>query len=181
MERKISEEEVSQTIDLSELLGREPSLEEKIEFADAFRNEVIDRTQSGKNINNRNFKGYTEDYADFKGSNQVDLTLFGDMLNAIDTDISGNNVSIKITDTEQATKAFAHITGYKGHPTIPNGKYKRDFFGLNRKDAERLAKQIARVTNDTSLIDILGTAPPPTTPQAINVRQILSTIGLLGD
>lgn len=182
MERGLSKEELKQTIDLADLLGREPSRMEVIEFADAFKNEVIDRTQSGKNLNNRNFKQYSKDYAEFKGvsRNDVDLTLFGDMLESLKTEVNGSRVTLKIDDSAQAAKAFGHVSGYEGHPTIKDGP-KRDFFGLNRKDAERLANQISRVTRDTTLIDILGTTPLPDQDQGVNISQILSTIGLLGD
>ena len=98
MSRTIEENNISQTINLREVYGRTPTIEEKVEFADLARNEIIDRTQNGKNIDGRRFPQYTEDYAEFKGvsRNDVDLTLFGDMLNSIETEISGDNVIIKI-------------------------------------------------------------------------------------
>ena len=102
------------------------------------------------------------------------------MLESLKTEVDGSRVTLKIDDSEQAAKAFGHVSGYEGHPTIKDGP-KRDFFGLHRKDAERLANQISRVTRDTTLIDILGSAPLPDQDQGVNISQILSTIGLLGD
>lgn len=183
MSRTIEENKIEQVINLREVYGREPTIDEKVEFLDMARNEIIDRTQQGRDINGRRFKNYTKDYAEFKGvdRNDVDLTLFGTMLNSIDTEIQGDNVVIKMAD-DQTGKAHGNITGSYGQPTGNNAKA-RDFFGLNRKDIDRLAKQVEVVRETPGLIDLLGTAPIPTlnAQESINISQILRTIGLFGD
>lgn len=179
MDRKIEKSEVSQTINLREIYGRSPTLEEKFEFADMVKNEIIDRTQQGKNINGRDFSQYSPEYAEFKGVSRddVDLTFFGDMLQSIQTEVSGDNVTVKISDNEQAIKAFAHVTGYEGHPTIKNGP-KRDFFGVTNQRAKELAEQVKVVQETPGLLDILGAAPTPDIPAGLSISQILAQIGL---
>lgn len=177
MKRKITESEVYQEIDLSEIYGRNPTIEELVEFADMAKNEIIDRTQGGRDINGERFPKYTKDYADFKGVSRsdVDLTLFGEMLNSIDTQIRGSRVFISM-DQDQAAKAHGNITGSYGKDS-PNSEKARDFFGLRDDDAKKIADKAKVISNDQTLLDILGTAPIPDAPEAINITQILSAIG----
>lgn len=182
--RIISKDRIEQEIDLADLLGRRPTIEEKIEFADALRNEVIDRTQQGRDVHNKPFERYTEAYADFKGvsENDVDLTLFGLMLGGMETEIRGDSVVLKM-ESRQAPKAHGNITGSYGQPS-PNNDKARDFFGMRYSDAQKLANQIKRVTEQDDLMAILGSAPPPNTItpfEALDIAAILSTIGLFGD
>lgn len=187
MSRTIEQDKIEQVINLRDVYGREPTIDEKVEFLDMARNEIVDRTQQGKNINGRKFSTtapYNKDYAEFKGVgvNDVDLTLFGEMLSSIETEISGDNVIIRMAD-DQAPKAHGNITGSYGRPS-PDPSKARDFFGLNPKDIDRLAKQVEVVRDTPNLLDILGSAPAPdimTPTQALDIAAILSNIGLFGD
>lgn len=138
-----SQQKIAQKIDLEDILGREPTPIERDRFIQEAIEFMISRTQSGEDRNGKEFKAYTKDYADFKGVSRgdVDLTLFGDMLLSIQGENLGSEVEIKI-EGEEAAKAYGHITGFKGHPTIPNGKYKRDFFGLSEDEARFIAEGI---------------------------------------
>lgn len=178
MRRTITEQRVFQEIDLADLYGRDPTTEELVEFADAAKNEIIDRTQQGRDIDGRPFASYEPEYAEFKGvsTNDVDLTLFGDMLDSIDAQIRGSRVFISVSP-EEAAKAHGNITGSYGQDS-PNPNKARDFFGLTERDARDLARQVQRVANDETFLDILGTAPIPDAPEALNISEILSTIGL---
>lgn len=51
----------------------------------------------------------------------------GDLRDAIEARIKGNFIDVGVFDEDQAPKAYAHNTGYKGHEHIPNGKYFRQF------------------------------------------------------
>ena len=141
--RELSTNLITQVIDLSEAIGREPTAQEAADFIAAAKERIIERTQSGVNVNGGKFKQYTPEYANFKGVGRgdVDLTFFGDMLDALDGFIDDEKVVITIAG-EQAAKAYGHITGFEGHPTIPNGKYKRDFFGLNGKEIDDIANSV---------------------------------------
>ena len=167
MKRKLSQSEIYQEINLGDLLGRTPTRDEAQAFAQEAIERIIERSQSGTDVNGKQFKEYTKEYAEEKGVSRgdVDMTLFGDMLLSIDSRISGDRVRIEIPSSESA-KAYGHITGFKGHPTIPQGKYKRDFFGLSRNEAEQIAESV----KDQSF-----------TPDELNISDILSRIGLLAE
>lgn len=152
---KLSQEKISQKVDLEELLGRVPTPTEREAFIEAAKELIIERTQSNSDINGRSFKDYTEGYARNKGVSQgdVDLTLFGDMLMSIDGSGRGDTVDLFIEGNE-AKKAYAHMTGYKGHPTIPQGKYTRKFFGLKEDEAENIAQAIKEFDNISDLRNV---------------------------
>jgi len=167
LKRKLSQSEIYQEINLGDLLGRTPTRDEAQAFAQEAIERIIERSQSGTDVNGKQFKEYTKEYAEEKGVSRgdVDMTLFGDMLLSIDSRISGDRIRIEIPSSESA-KAYGHITGFKGHPTIPQGKYKRDFFGLSRNEAEQIAESV----KDQSF-----------TPDELNISDILSRIGLLAE
>jgi len=169
---KLSETEVFQKIDLSELLDRDPTPGEAASFIEQATEFMIFRSQSGSDVNGKSFKQYSENYADFKGVSRsdVDMTLFGDMLSSIDGFQENENVVLSIGG-EQAVKAYAHMTGFKGHPTIKNGP-KREFFGLTEKDAKEIADAIKEDIEEPSE-DASGFAPP-----SFTVDEILSLIGV---
>src|SRR6056297_2261672 len=185
----ISISNVSQSIDLSEIYGRAPTETEKQEFAELARDLVIDRTQSSTKRGGGKFKEYSEAYADFKGSDQVDLTLFGDMLEAVDARTTGNGVELFIDPNDELNtkKAFNHHTG--DSPGMPA----RPFFGLEREEAEELANQVKRVIDEPGLIETVGSASAfqaqgldiasvfDTGFNDSDIASILSQIGLLND
>jgi hypothetical protein len=146
MKRKVSEELVSQTINLKDLIGdvaNEPSIKEA--FAQAAIDKIVERTQSGRDVNGNLFAPYSKLYKEslafnvFGKSNKVNLTLTGSMLSSINPDTDTSNIKLQIDDSTEAAKAYGHITGFKGHPTIKNAK-PRDFFGLTEKELKQIAK-----------------------------------------
>jgi hypothetical protein len=159
MERRLSENRVSLSINLREIYGRRPTAFEKREFAELARDLIIDRTQSGKDFDGQGFPAYKADYAEFKGvsRNSVDLTLFGDMLNSIDYRTTENGVEIFIDDDKQAAKAHGHITGFEKHSIISKAKgynkkdYQRDFFGITKDEARDIAEQVRVVESEPVL------------------------------
>ncbi len=138
MRRKISKDEISQSIDLKKYLGKNPSKEQKNLFFDLFVNKMVERTTSGNDIDGKKFEKYSEKYAEQKGVdiNSVDLVLDGNMLGDIERDTSakGSRVKIKI-DENDLLKSFNHSVG----DTLP----KRDFFGF--KDDEEIKDIIKQV------------------------------------
>lgn len=138
---KFSLTEVSQEINLAELLGRLPTDTEKEAFISEAINLIIERTQSGVDRNGKTFKPYSKDYANFKGvsTSDVDLTLMGDMLSAVDGTSEGDNVVLLINDTTETLKAYNHNVG----DTLP----KRAFFGITQDEAELIAAKIEEAPN----------------------------------
>jgi len=131
--------EISQTIDLSEFLGRRPTATEKQRFADLAIEKINQRTLDGQDLDGNSFARYSEEYAAKKGVSvdSVDLFLEGDMLDSIGRRKSKERTStvfLQMKKGLQTKKAFNHDTG----DTLP----KREFFGLTRDEASSIAESI---------------------------------------
>jgi hypothetical protein len=161
MKPKLSLSEVSQEIDLSEVLGRTPTDVEAREFLDQAIDLIIERTQSGVDINGRDFVRYSEDYAEFKGVSRgdVDMTLTSAMLAGINGEADGTRVKIFV-EPDQVPKAFNHCKG----DTLP----RRNFFGLNTEEIETIASS-------------LGVANVFEQRQQLNISEIIRNIGFAVD
>lgn len=88
----------------------------------------------GSRARTRHFPAYTKEYEKFKGQKNVDLTLSGDMLDAL-TVISHKKGSILIgfeNGTKENDKAEGNILGSYGR--APNPRKARNFLGLTASD-----------------------------------------------
>lgn len=147
---------VELAIDLSDLFGVD-SIDEALAMsigADLVER-IVDITESGRSPKGASFKKYDEDYIESeefkaagKSSSEVNLTLYGDMLAQLEPiRVEGGRVILGWNDTTQQKKAYAHMTGFKGHPTIKNGP-RREFLavtqGMLDDIRERYIDQIKR-------------------------------------
>lgn len=99
--------------------------------------EVITQVEAGHSPvkGGGDFAPLTKNYANAQkgGDTNPNLDLNGDMLNSLVADVvkgSRNKIKIGIFDENQAIKAYAHNTGFKGHPNPKlshNPKTKRQF------------------------------------------------------
>lgn len=130
----ISKSEMSQEIDAEELFGQDIPLSVKEEFAERAIEMIINRTQSGKSIHGRNFKKYSEAYAEKKGVgvNDVDLTLNFDMLSSL-SDESSTKIRLSV-DESQTEKGFNHHVG----DTLP----RRTWFGINKGETKTIVNEL---------------------------------------
>lgn len=150
---KLSESEVSQTVDLKELFG--PSLEGNEglaqTIAQAMIDKIIERTESGKDINGKAFKPYSKMYKDsleyesFGKTSDVNLKLTGQMLGTLDVlETNESKVTIGWNDGTESAKAYNHNVG----DTVP----KRQFFGLTDAELESIRREfVAQVEVRTQL------------------------------
>ena len=177
--RKLSENNLSQEIDLGELLGRSPTSSEASAFQEQLLEVVIKRTQGGRDIDGDKFKNYNEEYAEKKGVgvSDVDLTLFGDMLLSMETERVGDKIRLQI-DGDEAGKAYGHVSGFKGHPTIKNGP-RRDFFGVSDNEAKQIADSISEGDGISSIANLF--AARQAREQSGEVERILNNIGIFAD
>lgn len=172
IKNNISIEEMSQEIDLGELLGREPTQDEIAAFQEEAIEQIIKRTQDGKRIDGKNFTKYSEAYAEKKGSDKVDLTLMGDMLLSVDAESRSGVVKLFIDDELNTKKGFNHHTG----DTLPA----RPWFGLNKKEANEIAKRI-KENDSTNASDAISAAAIFQNSRELNIDEILRNIGLFVD
>jgi hypothetical protein len=141
---KLSEGEVSQTIDLKELFGTSFVGNEQLaqSVAQAMIDRIVSRTESGKDINGKAFKKYSKEYKDslefkaFGKTGDVNLKLTGQMLGTLDVlETSGSKVKIGWNDGSESAKAYNHNVG----DTLP----KRQFFGLTDSELDSIKKEFA--------------------------------------
>lgn len=145
----MSAKTVRYDIDLEDLFGEFPddeSLRQKI--GQRAIDMIRERTQEGTDKNGQAFKAYSESYinslgfkAAGKSASEVNMTMFGDMLGTLDiVEQDSSRISLGWDDETQNAKAYGHISGYEGHPTIKAGP-KRDFFGLTKAQVKSLTDE----------------------------------------
>ena len=133
---KVTKAEVSQTIDLQEIAGVDLSGDPALMGAigQALVDKIVERTKSGKDINNKALKAYKKSYKEsdqfeaFAKDNKVDMELSGNMLSDIDLETPNGSVKIFMGTPLNTLKAFNHITG----DTVTQ----REWFGLRDSDVE---------------------------------------------
>jgi len=145
---KLSKSKITQTIDLNEVVGSDISSDEILvtKIGQAIIDYIDTRVEDGMGLGREKLKSpYTKDYSeslDFKAAGKsrgkVNMSLSDDMMSSIDiVETKGAKITYGITDSEQAVKAYGHQTGFSGHPTIPEGKYKRPFFGVTKEEIKK--------------------------------------------
>lgn len=144
--RTINKSKSIQRVNLKELIGRTPTDDEKNRFTLAAIELINDRTLDGKDINGKKFTKYSEKYAEQKGVSRdaVDMFLTGSMLDGINSISSTvNTVTFGIEGGVDALKSDNHNNGV----TLPT----REFFGITKAEAERIAREIADSKNQESI------------------------------
>lgn len=141
-------------VNLDELFGADlsygPATRQAI--GQAVIDQIVKRTQEDrKDKNGKPLKGYSKTYAQtleakIAGKSQgepADLTLHGDMLGSLTIiDQTSKTITIGFDDSKENAKAYGHISGMEGHPTIKKGKV-RDFLGLMPSEKKQIAKAFA--------------------------------------
>ncbi len=149
---KLSESEVSQTIDLKEVFGVSLTGNEALKqvIGQALIDRIIQRTESNKSVTGGQLKKYSKEYIesdDFKAfdksAGDVNMKLTGDMLSTLDiVDSSGSKIKLGWDDATQNAKAYNHNVG----DTVP----KRAFFGVTKQDLESVRKEFASDVKQSS-------------------------------
>lgn len=157
----LKQTEVSTEIDLEKILG---GLSQNENVRAVFFESALERLQKrldeGRGVNGQ-LGNYSESYKNslafkvFGKSNPVNMQLTGDMLTAVnELDSSKNKMKIGIDDELEAAKAYAHMTGFKGHPTLDGKVRKREWFGWTDKELKEIANAIKpEVTKKNTLSD----------------------------
>ena len=82
-------------------------------------NEYLDGSKSP--VSGGKYKAFKKD----KSPSQLFDT--GDMRSEIESKPAPNGINYGVYDDSETGKAFGHNSGFKGHPTIKQGKYTRKF------------------------------------------------------
>lgn len=139
-------------INLDELFGGSYQYGESTKEAlgQAIIDKIVERTQEQRiDKFGKKLAGYSKAYANSldgqvggKVQGQAaNLTLSGDMLSSINIiEKTAKTITIGFDDDTENAKAFGHISGMEGHPTIKKGKV-RDFFGLPKSELRIIADE----------------------------------------
>jgi hypothetical protein len=155
----LKETEVSTEIDLEKLLGASARNESvRAVFYEAAIELLQKRLDEGRSVNGQ-LGNYSKSYKDslafkvFGKSNPVNMKLSGDMLASItELDSKGLSMKIGINDEIEASKAYAHMTGFKDHPTLDGKVRKREWFGWTDKELKSIADAIKPEVNKKNTI-----------------------------
>lgn len=145
---RITKTRVTQTLDLSEIVGKDISGNSSLvkKLAQGILDYMVQRSSDGLGLGRKELKSpYTDSYAESgpfkaagKSKSQVNMRLSSDMIRSMDLlEEEGSVITYGIDNPDEAIKAYAHQTGFKGHPTIPNGKYKREWFGVTKEEIKK--------------------------------------------
>lgn len=155
-----SESDVNVEIDLEKLLGKAAANEAVREtfFQLAFES-LMARLDSGEGVKGGNLPRYSKAYKDslsyevFGKDGTVNMQLTGDMVNDISIQKQNSKkMVIGFNDDLQSKKAFAHMTGFEGHPNL-DGKVKpRNWFGWQDKELEAIAQDLRPELEQTEAV-----------------------------
>lgn len=159
--RNLSQSDVSIEIDLEKLLGgvAKNQAVREVFFQAAF-DKMLERIDSGVGADGKRLHPYSKAYKEsleyhvYGKDGTVNMQLTGGMVQSIEI-LSQNDKKMKIgfLGEQENTKAFAHITGFSGHPVL-DGKVKpRNFFGWKDDDLITIANELKPATPDSGFSD----------------------------
>lgn len=145
----LKKEEVSTEINLEQILGKLSSNENvRAVFFEAALDKLQKRLDEGRGVDGK-LTAYSKEYKDslafkvFGKTNTVNMQLTGDMLTAVnELDSKPGKMKIGIDDDIEAAKAYGHMTGMKGHPTLAGKAPVRNWFGWTDKELKEIANAI---------------------------------------
>jgi hypothetical protein len=169
-------------VSLEELFGERLDLNQSIKesIGQAIIDRIVQRTSEdsidryGKSLGK-----YSKSYAKSlfgqvygkKAGGDVTLLATGDMLGGMNVIAqTSQSITIGFDQDEQNTKAYGHVSGMQGHPTLEGKVKKRDFMGLPKSELDAIAaefeadaKRIDAIQNaetrdqlDSAVIDIIA-------------------------
>jgi phage gpG-like protein len=149
---RIDYKQISQVANNLRSLGRDISSESILNaIALKVKDNIILRTQAGKDFSYVPFKAYNKRYAAEHKKTIVNLTLSGKMMNSITQKMINNNtIRLFFATKEEREKAtFHNISGAGKNRKI------REFFGVNENDEKLALKEyqaaIEKITKERKL------------------------------
>jgi len=105
------------------------------------RNDIIKRTLQGIDVNSVGFRGYSDDYADFREEHgrlidHATLSFYGNMLKGMKVKEISKGAKIYFPDEAERLKA-----GWHNNTGAGKGKVIREFFGLTGFEADKAFKK----------------------------------------
>jgi hypothetical protein len=143
---RLTKRRVTQTIDLSDVVGKDISNNPKLvkKLGQAIIDYMDKRVSEGLGLGRKPLKApYSESYSKSlafklagKSRNDINMRLSGDMKRDVDLlEEDGSKITYGLEDPTEAVKAYAHQTGFEGHPTIKGPK--REWFGVTTAEVKK--------------------------------------------
>ena len=160
------------------------SYETKQEIAARILSAIILNSKNGYDKNGNPFAEYTKQYAEIKGSSDVDLTLSGEMLDSMKVlKIGRDYIDIGYDGrTKQAGKAEGNILGSYGR--TPNQSKARDFLGIPEDELDTILSSF-EMDEETQgnqrfedAVDRIGREMTPAQLERLRQEQFLRDNGL---
>lgn len=158
----LKQTEVSTDINLEQILGKLSQNESvRTVFFEAALEKLQQRLDSGRGVDGK-LAEYSTAYKNslaykvFGKTSTVNMQLSGDMLTAVvELDSSKDKMKIGINDQIEAAKAYGHMTGMKGHPTLEGKMPVRNWFGWTDAELIKIANAIKpEVKSQQTITDI---------------------------
>lgn len=159
---KLNKDKDNLTIDINieKLLGSASNNEVIREtFFQLAYDKLVDRLDKGLSVDNKPLKGYS---ASYKGSlaydvfgkdGTVDMQLTGDMISSIDIKKQNSTtLTVGFGSKEESNKAYGHMTGMEGHPTLEGKVRPRNFFGWSDKELNDIARELRPAISKANLV-----------------------------
>ena len=149
-EFKVNQSEINNMVKRLQSLGKEVTDRKILQLiALTARNNIIQRTMAGLDVNYKPMKEYNRNYALSEGKTTVNMTKTGKML---------NSMIFKVMGTDTAKIFFATARGRmlaKIHNTGKGKMPERNFFGISARDKKQAQqaylKEVLRVKRAKSL------------------------------
>lgn len=143
---RLTKRKVSQTLDLSDIVGKDISGNSRLvkKITQGILDYITERSSQGLGLGRKDLHSpYSDSYAKSapfiaagKSKRRINMRLSGDMVRSMDIlEEDGSVVTFGIEDSEEAIKAYAHQTGFEGHPTISGPK--REWFGVTPAEVKK--------------------------------------------
>lgn len=166
----LDKSDVNVEIDLEKLLGGAAKNQavQEVFFQAAF-DRLIDRLDKGLGVNGKSLGKYSKSYKDslefaaFGKGSDVNMQLTSEMVNSLKIKSDDvNKFKIGFEGEFNNNKAFAHMTGYAGHPTLDGKVSPRVFFGWTDSELKAIAKELkpqneaTQRVSDTAIVNLLN-------------------------
>lgn len=147
-------------IDIEKLLGSASKNEVIREtFFQLAYDSLLDRLDKGLSVDNKPLKAYSKSYKEslaydvFGKDGTVNMELSGDMINSIVIKKQNSKtMTIGFDSKEESNKAYGHMTGMEGHPTLEGKVKPRNFFGWSDKELNNIAKELKPAIKEADLV-----------------------------
>lgn len=148
--KKLSQSQVSIDINIEKLLGGSAKNQAVREvFFQAAFDKMLARLDNGIGADGKPLAKYSKKYKDsleyhvYGKDGTVNMQLTSGMVNSLDIiKTDDKKMTVGFVGDDENAKAYAHMTGFKGHPTLEGKVKARNFFGWTDTELIAIASEL---------------------------------------